>query len=1073
MKSIKRITSFAILSIVALTLSITSGIIHNHEQEQAVFADGNNHDHSQMTPWTSNNSLPSSGSYYLDTDVTISSTLNVSSTLDLCLNGHGIRMSGTGCVIKVGEGATLKLYDCDTTTEHRYSISNPAANGAGVATVNDSLTSNYETFTGGYITGGSLYGGYQYGAGINLEGNGATLYMYGGTIIGNRLTAGSTGGGGVCVQDWDKSGGFYMYGGSIIGNTSNYGGGVYVRSGKMEMFDGNISKNVANGNIGGAVLVFGENLLDIKGGSVNNNTAVYGGAFEASGGGTITISGGSFTNNLATGKGGALTNQRTDGDNSPATFNISGAPVFSGNTAAGSADDVYLCNTATLNLTEAMTNTTKITVAKASTTGDFTSNWSTHMAGKDPADYFASANSNNTIVKSGSEASIVSSSSLVASVVKGEKTSNYADFSTAVSDWADGTTLKLLKDTNNQLSVSSGTKTLDLNNHSLTYTSGSVVIVTGGTLTICDNSASKTKHYYTLNQTGVATLSDSATDYYFEGGYITGGNATEQRGGGLRVLDQGSVVFSSGTIFANKAGWGGGIWSNGSGSVTIEGSAAIIGNYSSGNYTSGGGYFMEGSCAVTMTGGSIRHNSSQYAGGGVRDCIQESTGVRFTMIGGEITGNYSNNNQGSGFCFDMATTFNIGGSARIINNQGSNDIYIYNNRYLTITSAFTEEAKIGVTLQNGTGSFTSGWSTYMKEGNPQDYFVSNEGYDVFVKNNELIITDHIHSWAYVANGNVITATCEVDNCTVLTNPTLTIDAEGKTYDGSAVIATLTPSEDWTEENGLSTPEIVYSGNTNVGTYTASITMGDATASATFIITPATDTDVEIIGGNMTIDGIDEEIDAIIKKNPTANNVSLAVKLEEKTEQTATSGDEIADYTENKVLSFFDITLELTLDSVTTELKETDTVLEIGISYAKVNKRDLVVYSYHDNQVRTFQESNTKQDGTFRVDKENAMVYIYTKTFSTYAIGYTPYYRLSVDLSFGAFDGKINITLEDKNGEVVYKLEGVDANNVVFNDVPMGQYKAIISWADEGITTSLAFNLTIGPNGVTITPIQNA
>ena len=117
------------------------------------------HDEIVFEKWESNNSLPTTeGNYYLSGDVTLSSTWNVpSGTTNLCLNGHGIIMTGYGSAIKVGAGITLKLYDCDTTTEHRYSISSPAANGAGVATVNDALTSNYQTFIGGYITGARVY----------------------------------------------------------------------------------------------------------------------------------------------------------------------------------------------------------------------------------------------------------------------------------------------------------------------------------------------------------------------------------------------------------------------------------------------------------------------------------------------------------------------------------------------------------------------------------------------------------------------------------------------------------------------------------------------------------------------------------------------------------------------------------------------------------------------------------------------------------------------------------------------------------------------------------------------------
>ena len=1226
---------------------------------------------SALSAWADGSTLQ------LSRDVTTSSTIDVGNeeTKTLDLNGHGIKKTGTGRILRVIDKATLNISDSNPQIEHKFTVNN------GLATVNDDLQSDYQTFSGGYLTGGYANGGAADGWGgclvVSLGGVKATVNMSGGTMIGNRC---------------DMSGGAVRIGGDNKGN--------------------------------------GDTVFNMTGGAIMYNTAGFGGGITSEDTGvTIKMSGGVIENNYV-------------GSNKV---------------------DLYLNNGQKIVVDSAFATSASISVQSASGSGTFTSGWSTYMAGKDPADYFVSTDPNYIVDFSDGEAMLLSSNT-AASVNDGNSTTYYTDFNSAHSAWVDGSTLKLLKDVKGQVTVTGGKKTLNLNNHSLTYTSGSVIIVSGGTLTICDNSGSKTVHYYTPNTSGVAAISGSETDYSFEGGYVTGGVATEARGGGLRMHGTGSVVFSSGTIFANSAGWGGGIWTAGTGSLTIEGTASIIGNYSSGSYTSGGGIFMEGSCAVTMTGGSIRHNSAQYSGGGVRDCIAENSGVRFTMTGGEITGNYSSNDQGNGFCFDMATTFNVGGTARIVGNQGTNDMYVYNGRYLSIVSPFEKGAMIGLTLQGGTGAFTSGWSTYMEGKDPADYFLSNAGYYVISKNGEATISEtlHTHSWTYTAEGNVITATCEAEGCP-LGDLTMTITANDKVYDGTEVVATLSYGNDWTEENGLDIPEIVYSGNTDLGTYTASITLGGATASTTFTIKPyhehalsykaegnvltafctepgcdfvpqtikiiaedkvydgtpvvarldvdpnwnalygmpelpeiaysgntdlgtytasitlggatasttftikpyhdhplsfkaegnvltafcaepgcdfvpqtitiraedkvydgtpvvarldvdpnwnalygmpalpeivysgntdlgtytasitlggatasttftikpyhehalsykaegnvltafcpdaecgfvpqtikikaedkvydgtpvvatldvdpnwnalygmpevpevvysgntnvgtytasitlggatasvefkilpATETDVEVVGGDMTINGVDEEMNAIIEDNPTANNVSLAVKLEEKTEGTAASGDEIAEYVDNKALSYFDVTLELTLDSVTTPLTETQTVLEIGIPYEKVNKRGLAVYSYHDGQMRTFAESDTRAEGTFRVDKANSMVYIYTNTFSTFAIGYTPYYRVNLDLSFGAFDGKIDVILEDKDGNIVYKLENVDARNVVFGDVAMGRYKAIVSWSDGKITTSLAFTLDIGPGGVVITPIPS-
>ena len=153
-----------------------------------------------------------------------------------------------------------------------------------------------------------------------------------------------------------------------------------------------------------------------------------------------------------------------------------------------------------------------------------------------------------------------------------------------------------------------------------------------------------------------------------------------------------------------------------------------------------------------------------------------------------------------------------------------------------------------------------------------------------------------------------------------------------------------------------------------------------------------------------------------------------------------------------------------------------TIMEIIIPCEYVNKHNLTVYSYHNNEVIVFTEVDDYDsviNGTFIVDKDNQLVYVYTRSFSTYAIGYTPYYKLTADLSFGIFDGKVNVTLLDKNGDEAFKLEDVDAHNVKFNEVAMGTYKAIVTWADADVTTSLSFNLSIGPGGVVITPIANS
>ncbi len=201
------------------------------------------HEHNDINfkPWTSSDGLPNSAdNYYLTDDVTLTDTWEVpEGETNLCLNGHGIRMNDNGSVIDVKSGSTLNLYECDTNTKHKYTMSD------GLAIVNDSANS----FTGGYITGGdaSLFGG-----GVLVYG---TFNMYGGTIIGNK----GVWGGGVYVTEHST---FNMSGGTIMCNKASNSGSGVCTVGIFNMTDGSITNNTANGKDnkdGGGVWVSGNN----------------------------------------------------------------------------------------------------------------------------------------------------------------------------------------------------------------------------------------------------------------------------------------------------------------------------------------------------------------------------------------------------------------------------------------------------------------------------------------------------------------------------------------------------------------------------------------------------------------------------------------------------------------------------------------------------------------------------------------------------------------------------------------------------------------------------------------------
>ena len=74
---------------------------------------------------------------------------------------------------------------------------------------------------------------------------------------------------------------------------------------------------------------------------------------------------------------------------------------------------------------------------------------------------------------------------------------------------------------------------------------------------------------------------------------------------------------------------------------------------------------------------------------------------------------------------------------------------------------------------------------------------SNFGYGVCLDDIVFEATvPHVHDLTYTADGNVITAACPgyYDGTCLIPPQTLTINAESKDYDGTAVVATVNPVE---------------------------------------------------------------------------------------------------------------------------------------------------------------------------------------------------------------------------------------------------------------------------------------
>ena len=306
-----------------------------------------------------------------------------------------------------------------------------------------------------------------------------------------------------------------------------------------------------------------------------------------------------------------------------------------------------------------------------------------------------------------------------------------AEDSVSVSTWSslqaaldNGGSIQLRADLSGDTALTVGAAaTLDLNGHALTRAAGAngaagsvIEVVTGGNLTLTDSTVTDTNtvndvtRYYYIDGSGLAHVTPdsttaraearnirsgsgidagaagSAPGYIgsFTGGYIAGGTGSDagsySAGGGVYVSG-GSFTMEAGVIIGNRADCGGGVYNNGT--FTMTGSASVIGNVST---SYGGGVCNYG--ALAIKGGEISRNTASGSGssGGVynRGTFTMDQGRiannqaayggvlhyygTFTMTGGTIAGNLGTD---VGGMLAMGGEFRISGSPVIEDNDGT------------------------------------------------------------------------------------------------------------------------------------------------------------------------------------------------------------------------------------------------------------------------------------------------------------------------------------------------------------------------------------------------------------------
>lgn len=545
--------------------------------------------------WNSDNSLPTSGNYYLTTNVNLSAGQTITQDVTLCLNGYkieaapGVTVNGTLTITDcVGSGSivgvnkqqtgviiqkkdTLNLYGGTIKNFEKGVVNNGTFNMyGGKLTKNSQGVSNTGTFNMhcGNITGNS---GTCNGAGVSNEGN---FTMSGGDITYNTASKNSNNGYGGGVYN-SKS--FKMTDGTIAGNNAGwYGGGVYGYSNTTYIYGGSITRNEARQ--GGGVYV-GENCgVHLKGKVIirNNyshdllaNTAHYiDGPLETDSDIHLSVPNG--TTSSITLLYQSVSYTITNADLEKFSFT---------NTGAGYEMTLESNGSVKLILPHRHQLGTSITFEE----------W-TDAAAREK--YGEGATAANCLPSSG--------------------------------NWYLTKPVTLTK----THEVGSGTLNLCLNGNSVTLNgSGAVFSVKNGgvlNLTDCKGTGIIT-HAGSNNGAGVSvgTGGDGTTAGTFNlyNGNITG-NSNSDNGGGVSVLSDGQFNMYGGTITENKAATGGGVNVADNAEVTIGG-----GSITKNEAKYDGGGMTVGNCQVTLSGKVTITNNKSTDGTGSNLYIKGGKGV--------------------------------------------------------------------------------------------------------------------------------------------------------------------------------------------------------------------------------------------------------------------------------------------------------------------------------------------------------------------------------------------------------------------------------------------------------------
>ena len=813
----------------------------------------------------------------------------------------------------------------------------------------------------------------------------------------------------------------------VSGNTGHYGGGLYLKKGTITLKNGTVVKE-------------------------NSASEGYGGSgIYAEGGGTLIMDGCTFTGN-------AINNnsQYAVFLCGNANIKISGAPVIYDNTYSDTQKNLYMFQAgdqhSSVLIEGTLTDGMKIGVGQTTVTGEFTSGWKDNMGDADPSKYFTSDNTDYVVfMNSNGELEIGKGfvPDVSAEGFEGDYDSKSHSISVSVPDGATvkyGTQEGSYTLSENPTYTDAGTYKVYYEVSKKDYASvqgfaevkidqiNATVIITGHNTTV--DYDGKTHEVSGYDAQADSELYDVTKDFDFTGTAQAKRINADTTKMGLDAKQFKNKNSNFATVTFNVT----------DGYIKIDPidvTVTITGHNTTVDYD-GKTHEVSGYDAVSDS--ELYDVTEDFTYHGIAEAMRTNAGT--TDMGLKVE-EFENTNSN----FKTVTFIVTDGylcirkvNAVITTAPRSREELVYNDSEQELIVAGTVEGgKLYYAI--GSDSTSVPADSKFKDSLPVGKDVGN--YYIWYK----VIADFNHNSVAPA---CLKVTLAEEGWTTIKG--IIHDADNNPVKGATVSLT---SGGRTIDTIISESDGGYYFTAPAGVYNIVVNTGEATVTDMVDIFESKTYNVNISDANtdsvldisdsdkdIVVGGLNKEADLVRAEEDISSdkNVSVRMTVTPVSVGSTEAVSAIGEYAADMNLEYYGFKVEKTVDSQTTYLDETQTVLEIVIPCSFTNKKELTVYNSDGTDVQSLTESNSGESGTFRVDKKSGLVYIYTDRITTYALGYKPYYSVKSYMTLGSFTGKVDVKLT-KNGETVYELNDVSLDEVSFKGVSKGTYSMTVTWTD--------------------------